>query len=63
METELDELIELAAHLYSARQIAMTLAARAEQRLHARLKKAHQRANAPTTHRQDDGSALSRRTA
>lgn len=64
METELDELTELAAHLYSAREIAMRLTARQEQRLHARLKKARQRTNAPTTlPAYDDGPALERRTA
>ena len=48
---ELDDLIEVAACIEAARLALMPILARAEQREQARIRKARQRANAPT--RQD----------
>jgi hypothetical protein len=46
---ELDDLIEVAAHIEALRLLVLPMVAREEQREIARLKKARQRANRPTT--------------
>ena len=51
MDNELDDLTEVAACIEAARLAILPLIRRAEQREQARLRKARQRANAPT--RQD----------
>lgn len=52
---ELDDLTEVAACIEAARRAILPIIARAEQREQARLRKARQRANAPTTHTKTDG--------
>lgn len=49
MHRDLDQMIELTAHLYSAYDIAKAEVRRLEQRDYERLKKAQQRRSAPTT--------------
>jgi len=56
MDTELDDLIEVAACIEAARLALMPIIARAEQREQARLRQARKRANAPTTHTKTDAS-------
>jgi hypothetical protein len=46
---ELDDLIEVAAHIEALRLLVLPMVAREEQREVARLKKRRQRLNAPTT--------------
>ena len=50
METELDTMVEIAAHLYTAHQLAVLQVQRMEVRNMARLRQARKRLNAPTTH-------------
>lgn len=52
MDHELNQAIELAAHLHTASELARLQVRRLEQRNAERLKKARQRLNAPTTTRQ-----------
>lgn len=52
MDHELNQAIELAAHLHTASELARLQVQRLEQRNAERLKKARQRMNAPTTTRQ-----------
>ena len=47
METELDELLEIQAHIEALRMLVLPKIAREEQREQARLRKARQRLNAP----------------
>lgn len=49
MDSDLDQLTELAAHLYTANEITRVLVHRLEVREQARLRKAKQRHEAPTT--------------
>jgi hypothetical protein len=56
---ELDELIEVAAHIEALRLLVLPMVAREEQREVARLKKRRQRANLTVTH-DSDAPALAR---
>lgn len=58
---ELDELIEIAAHIETLRMLVLPMVARAEQRDQARLRQARKRTNAPTTH--ESAATRERRSA
>jgi hypothetical protein len=56
METEIEDMEELTAHLYSAHRLAVLHLQRLNQRRSERLRKAAQRHHAPTTLPQSDSA-------